>query len=86
MGDVKQHFKELNKERQNKRKKIKEGYLEKAQTNSSSGFRGVTKTRSRKRWMARITIDSKFTTLGYFDTPEEAHEAYKKAALEQMGD
>ena len=83
MGDIKQHFKELNKRRQRRRSEIKEGYLDKAQSNSFSGYRGVSKTRNGKRWMARITIDSKFTTLGYFDTPEEAHEAYKKSALEQ---
>jgi len=46
---------------------------------SKSGFTGVYKV-SKNRFMARIGAQSK--CLGYFDTPQEAHEAYLKAKKE----
>ena len=39
-------------------------------------FRGVSKHRN--RFQARIKIDGKLKHLGYYDTPEEASEAYIK--------
>ncbi len=46
---------------------------------SSSGYKGVSK--SGKKWRAQITIDNKPIYIGTYDTKEEAHEAYKQAAL-----
>jgi hypothetical protein len=37
-------------------------------------------------WAAHIKLDGKQTHLGYFSTPEEAHEAYVAAANENFGE
>ena len=37
-------------------------------------------------YMAQIQVDGKFKYLGYYPTPELAHEAYKKAALQYFGE
>lgn len=46
---------------------------------NTSGFMGVSWFRERGKWHARITIAGKDKHLGYFDTPEDAHEAYLTA-------
>ena len=72
----------------------------KLNSNNKSGFKGVHLRRKRPliagrkrrndysgdRWMAQINVDGKKIFLGDFDTPEEAHEAYKKAALKHFGE
>jgi hypothetical protein len=50
--------------------------------NNKSGFRGVSWYKSTNKWLAHITINRKVKHLGYFDTPEEAHEAYLNAKRE----
>lgn len=47
---------------------------------NTSGFKGV--SRKRGRWRARIAREQ----IGTFDTPEEAHAAYCKAAQERFGE
>jgi hypothetical protein len=42
--------------------------------------------RNKKRFIARICIAYKSVCLGTYDTPEEAHAAYLKAARERHGD
>ena len=42
--------------------------------------------RHRKRWHAKITLDWKVIFLGSFDTAEEAHAVYMKAAKEAWGE
>ena len=51
-----------------------------APANNTSGYRGVTWHKSYNKWMARICHDKKRINLGFFDFPEEAYEAYKKAS------
>jgi hypothetical protein len=52
--------------------------LKKAQRNNrSSGLLGAYKKKN--RWQAQIMINGVGTTLGTFDTPEEAHAAYLQA-------
>lgn len=53
---------------------------------NTSGYKGVYLTRNKKRWIAEIRSDKKKIHIGTFDTPEEAHEAYKAAALLYHGD
>jgi hypothetical protein len=56
------------------------------QSHSRQPYKGVERLRS-GRYRARITLDGKRIGLpGTFDTPEEAFEQYKKAALELHGE
>ena len=52
-----------------------------AQKNNTSGFKGVSWHKKAQKWQAQIIADRKHRYLGYFDTPEAAHEAYKAAAI-----
>lgn len=54
--------------------------------NNKSGFKGVSWRVSRQKWLAQIEIDGKGKHLGYFDTPEDAAQAYDKAARELHGE
>ena len=54
--------------------------------NCRSGFKGVSWQHDMKRWRATIAVDGKKRSIGWFDTPEEAHAAYLAAAREAYGD
>jgi hypothetical protein len=57
------------------------------QSPGQSGFRGVWLDKRRSKWHSAITVPgrrSKF--LGYFDSTEEAYEAFKDAARELHGE
>lgn len=51
-----------------------------AQKNNTSGFKGVGWKKNAQKWYASIRFDGKQCHIGYFDTPDAAHEAYKAAA------
>ena len=51
-----------------------------------SGLMGTRFVKARGRWQARINRDGEAFSLGYFDTVEEAHEAYKAAAAKLLGE
>lgn len=51
--------------------------------NNTCGYKGVTKYRN--KWMAQIQVNGFKKHLGYFKTPSEAHEAYKKEADKSFG-
>jgi len=53
---------------------------------NTSGFKGVSRRDGKKKWWARIRVDWKEYSLGYFDTPEEAHQAYCEAAKRLHGE
>lgn len=54
--------------------------------NSKSGYKGVSHHKSSGRWNAMIGINGKQKSLGYFNTPEEAAQAYNESALELHGE
>ena len=49
------------------------------------GFKGVS-TATRSRWLAKIRVYGRLHHLGSFDTKEEAHAAYCRAAKEHFGE
>jgi hypothetical protein len=53
---------------------------------NTSGFKGVSWHKDRRRWQATIMVASKQSYLGLFDTPEAAHAAYAAAAREHHGE
>lgn len=46
------------------------------QKNNSSGYKGVSFHRGNGKWIARIGINRRRISLGYFDNPDEAYRAY----------
>ena len=58
----------------------------KLRSTNQTGFKGVFYNKINKNYNARIMVNYKGLHLGCFDTPEEAYEAYKKAALKLHGD
>jgi hypothetical protein len=50
-----------------------------------AGLKGVSKHNFSGLWVARITANKHNHFLGYFKTPEDAHEAYKAAAIALHG-
>lgn len=54
--------------------------------NNLSGLKGVRKPTKGKKWAARIRHNGKLHNLGYFNTPEDAHEAYCEAAKRLHGE
>lgn len=54
--------------------------------NSSSGVKGVRKVKGYDRWTARIMLHGQRHELGYYHSPEAAHEAYRAAAERLHGE
>ena len=55
------------------------------QRNNSTGHKGVTYHKSYGKYMARISVDHKRITLGFFDTAVEAYNAYVNASQKYHG-
>ncbi len=55
--------------------------------NTKTGYKGVTNYpwHKHKKFVARITVDGKLITLGYFTNKEEAHKSYEKASIKYHG-
>ncbi|CAM8763051.1 HNH endonuclease [Burkholderia pseudomallei] len=53
---------------------------------SETGFKGVNWMPLHRKWRARIQMDGKRAHLGLFETAEEAHAAYCKAADDLHGE
>jgi hypothetical protein len=43
---------------------------------NTSGYKGVCWNKQEEKWVAQLSINKKQRTLGYYSTPEKAHEAY----------
>lgn len=54
-------------------------------SDNTSEFKGVSFIKPTRRWDARIMHSRRQICLGHFDTPEEAHAAYRKAAEQLHG-
>lgn len=51
----------------------------KSQQNQNRSFKGISWHKMNKKWISRITVNGKTTHLGYFNTEEEARNAYLQA-------
>ena len=58
------------------------------QSNNKSGLKGAFfhACRKGKKWRSQIKVGERLIFLGYFDTAEQAHEAYGNAAREYFGE
>lgn len=52
----------------------------------TSAYKGVSQSKNHRRWRASIFVDYKRVHIGYFDTPEQAAEAYDNAARSMHGE
>jgi hypothetical protein len=51
-----------------------------AQSNNTSGYKGVSKKKDRNKWQSQISVDGRLNYIGSFNTAEEAAEAYDRVA------
>lgn len=58
----------------------------KLNANNTSGYKGVSFHKGNGKWQAQIKVNQHKKALGYFNTPEEASDAYREAALEHFGE
>lgn len=54
-------------------------------TSNTTGYKGVYKRSDVGRWIAAIKVNGKQIHLGYFDTAEDAYDAYLKASVIHHG-
>lgn len=59
---------------------------QKRRCTNTSGCKGVNFDKTRGKWKARIMVDYRRHSLGYFDTPEDAAAAYARSAAEKFGE
>jgi hypothetical protein len=52
----------------------------------NSGMKGITYRRKTGKWQAQIQVEGKKINIGSFLKPEEAHAAYRSAALHHFGE
>lgn len=53
---------------------------------NTSGFKGVSWSKVRRKWIAGIHVDGRGYNLGGFDTIEEAARKYNEVAVERFGE
>jgi hypothetical protein len=53
------------------------GYNAKIKSNNTSGYRGVSFNKKKRKWEAYIWLNKRRYHLGYFETKEEAYAKYK---------
>lgn len=58
----------------------------KQRSDNKSGYKGVCFHKLSGLWRSYIRVNKKQRSLGYYKTPEQAHEAYKRAAVEYYGE
>lgn len=55
-------------------------------SNNTSGFKGVSYRKDKKKWRAYICVHGRSHNLGHFDTPEAAAKAYAEAIPQFHGE
>lgn len=53
---------------------------------NTSGFKGVSWSREKNKWLAQIACGGKHKFIGYFDDPKEAHAAYSRELIAFYGE
>lgn len=53
---------------------------------NTSGFKGVSYSKFNSKWTARLYLNGHYLFLGYFDSPEEAADIYRRAVLNARGE
>jgi hypothetical protein len=78
----------LNNRRSNLRLASREGNMRNVGKTASntSGYKGVHWCEGAKKWRCQIRTDGGRISLGLFDTPEAAYEAYRSAAMAHHGE
>lgn len=56
------------------------------QSNNTSGYKGVSWRKDKKKWQARASYEGQTIRLGYFNSAEEAARAYDKEATRLFGE
>jgi hypothetical protein len=59
---------------------------QKLSSSSTSGLKGASFHKLRKRWRAQIKLNGNKIHIGYYDTAEQAHAAYCKASAQLHGE
>lgn len=54
--------------------------------NNTSGYKGVSWSKKKRKWIAQSMINKKHIFIGHFSTPEEAARAYDEKARELFGE
>jgi hypothetical protein len=54
--------------------------------NNTSGYKGVHWDKEKRKWRAAIKVNKKIISLGRFDDPEKAYEAYVAASKKYHGE
>jgi hypothetical protein len=57
-----------------------------ANSGARSGKKGACWVDAKKKWKAQIRVGGKSTHIGYFSTEDDAHAAYKTAAVSEFGE
>jgi hypothetical protein len=66
--------------------KERQRLLPKKRMQSSSSFRGVSRSQTSQKWRAGIEVNGHSINLGEFETEGEAAQAYNRGAREHFGD
>lgn len=52
---------------------------QKRRSDNTSGYTGVSFANKEKKWIAQIKLNGKYYHLGFYETPEQASDAYREA-------
>lgn len=59
---------------------------QKKPASNTSGFKGVTYSKTKRKWLARVILGRKVMLVGKFTAPEAAARAYDDAAVKHFGE